>query len=443
MTHVIHRNLRSEVPTAVAGDGPYIIDSTGKRYLDASGGAAVSCLGHSDREVTEAIRAQLERIPYAHTGFFTTEPVEELAEFLSSKAPPGLGNCYFVSGGSEAIESALKIARQYFVERGETERHHIISRRQSYHGNTLGALAAGGNMWRRQQYMPLLIETHHISPCYEYRGKRTDESVEEYGLRVADELEAKIEELGPTTVMAFIAEPVVGATLGAVPAVPGYFKRIAEICARHGVLLILDEVMCGMGRCGTRFAFEHEGIVPDIVCMAKGLGGGYQPIGAMLVQDRLVEAIRDGSGFFQHGYTYIGHAAACAGALAVQRVIEERGLLKRVNPLGKELKARLEALLGNHPFVGDIRGRGLFIGIELVQDRMTKEPFDPALAVNGKIKAAAMEAGLMCYPMGGTIDGKRGDHIIISPPYIIEERHIDEIIDKLSVAFDRALPAAA
>jgi adenosylmethionine-8-amino-7-oxononanoate aminotransferase len=443
MTHVIHRNLRTEVPTAVAGDGPYIIDREGKRYLDASGGAAVSCLGHSDREVTAAIGAQLERIPYAHTGFFSTEPAEELAAFLASKAPANLGNCYFVSGGSEAIESALKIARQYFVERGESQRHHIIARRQSYHGNTLAALAAGGNMWRRQQYLPLLIETHHISPCYEYRGRRADESQEEYGARVADELEQKIEELGPSSVMAFIAEPVVGATLGAVPSVPGYFKRIREICDRHGVLLILDEVMCGMGRCGTRFAFEQEGIVPDIVCVAKGLGAGYQPIGAMMVADRIVDAIREGTGFFQHGYTYIGHATACAGALAVQKVIEKRGLLKRVSPLGTELKSRLEARFGNHPFVGDIRGRGLFIGIELVEDRMTKEPFDPALAVNGKIKAAAMEQGLMCYPMGGTIDGKRGDHIVIAPPYIIEEGHIDEIVEKLSTAFDRALPAGA
>ncbi len=442
MTRMIHRNLRSEVPTAVAGDGPYIIDSKGKRYFDGSGGAAVSCLGHSEREVSDAIKAQLERSPYAHTGFFTTEPAEELAEHLAAKAPPGLGNCYFVSGGSEAIESALKIARQYFVEKGEPSRRHIVARLQSYHGNTLGALAAGGNMWRRQQYMPLLIETHHVSPCYEYRGRRADESAEAYGLRVADELEAKIEELGPSSVMAFIAEPVVGATLGAVPAVPGYFKRVREICDRHGVLLILDEVMCGMGRCGTRFAFEHEGIVPDIVVMAKGLGAGYVPIGAMLVGDPIVEAIRDGSGFFQHGYTYIGHAAACAGALAVQKVIEKRDLITRVNVMGKLLKGRLEALLGNHSHVGDIRGRGLFLGIELVRDRMSKEPFDPALGMNIKLKAAAMEEGLMCYPMGGTIDGKRGDHVIIAPPYIIEERHIDEIIDKLSRAFDRALPAA-
>jgi adenosylmethionine-8-amino-7-oxononanoate aminotransferase len=440
---MIHRNLRSEVPTAVAGEGPYIIDKQGKRYFDGSGGAAVSCLGHSEREVTDAIKAQLDRIAYAHTGFFTTEPAEELADYLAAKAPPGLGNCYFVSGGSEAIESALKIARQYFVEKGETARRHIIARLQSYHGNTLGALAAGGNMWRRQQYMPLLIETHHISPCYEYRGRRSDESAEEYGARVANELEQQIEELGPSSVMAFIAEPVVGATLGAVPSVPGYFKRIREICDRHGVLLILDEVMCGMGRCGTRFAFEQEGIVPDIVCVAKGLGAGYQPIGAMMVADRIVDAIREGTGFFQHGYTYIGHATACAGALAVQKVIEKRGLLKRVSPLGTELKSRLEARFGNHPFVGDIRGRGLFIGIELVEDRMTKEPFDPALAVNGKIKAAAMEQGLMCYPMGGTIDGKRGDHIVIAPPYIIEERHIEEIVEKLSTAFDRALPTAA
>ena len=443
MTHVIHRNLRTDVPTAVRGDGPYIIDATGKRYFDGSGGAAVSCLGHSDRDVIDAVKGQLDRIAYAHTGFFTTEPAEELAEYLASKAPRNLGNCYFVSGGSEAIESAMKMARQYFVEKGETGRRHIIARLQSYHGNTLGALAAGGNMWRRQQYLPLLIETHHISPCYEYRGREAGESAEAYGLRVADELEAKIEELGPSSVMAFIAEPVVGATLGAVPSVPGYFKRVREICDRHGVLLILDEVMCGMGRCGTRFAFEAEGIVPDIVCMAKGLGAGYMPIGAMMVQDKIVEAIRDGSGFFQHGYTYIGHAAACAGALAVQKVIEKRDLIALLDPLGKELKQRVEGLFGNHPFVGDIRGRGLFIGIELVKDRMSKEPFDPALAVNAKIKAAAMEEGLMVYPMGGTIDGKRGDHIVIAPPYIIEERHIDEIVDKLSVAFERALPAQA
>jgi adenosylmethionine-8-amino-7-oxononanoate aminotransferase len=443
MSHVIHRNLRSSVPTAVAGEGCYIIDSGGKRYFDGSGGAAVSCLGHSDRQVIEAIKAQLDRISYAHTGFFTTDPVEELADFLATKLPAGLGNCYFLSGGSEAAEAALKMARQYFVERGEPERRHIIARRQSYHGNTLGALAAGGNMWRRQQYLPLLIEAHHISPCYEYRGRRADESTQEYGQRVADELEAKIGELGAASVMAFIAEPVVGATLGAVPAVPGYFKRIRDICDRHGILLILDEIMCGMGRCGTLFAFEHEGIVPDMLTMGKGLGGGYQAVAALLVQDRIVEAIRDGTGFFQHGHTYQGHAIACAGALAVQKVMEERNLVARVTPLGEELKARLAARFGNHPHVGDIRGRGLFLGIELVQDRMTKEPFDPALAMNARIKTAAMEEGLMCYPMGGTIDGKRGDHIIIAPPYIIEDKHIDEIVDKLGAAMDRVLPIAA
>jgi adenosylmethionine-8-amino-7-oxononanoate aminotransferase len=443
MSHVIHRNLRSTVPTAVAGEGCYIIDSTGKRYFDGSGGAAVSCLGHSNREVIEAIKAQLDRISYAHTGFFTTDPVEELAEFLSTKVPPSLANFYFLSGGSEAVEASLKMARQYFVERGELDRRHIIARRQSYHGSTLGALAAGGNMWRRQQYLPLLIETHHISPCYEYRGRRADESAEAYGERVGDELEAKIKELGASSVMAFIAEPVVGATLGAVPAVPGYFKRIREICDRNGILLILDEIMCGMGRCGTLFAFEHEGIVPDMLTMGKGLGGGYQAVAALLARDHIVDAIRDGSGFFQHGHTYQGHAIACAGALAVQKVMEANNLVARVPPLGDELKARLGARFGKHPNVGDIRGRGLFLGIELVEDRMTKEPFDPVLAMNVKIKAAAMEEGLMCYPMGGTIDGKRGDHIIIAPPYIIEDEHIDEIVSKLGAAMDRVLPTAA
>jgi len=439
MSHVLHRSFNTSYPTAVAGQGPYLIDSTGKRYLDASGGAAVSCLGHSDPQVIEAVREQIGRLAYAHTSFFSTEVMEELADFLVARAPEGLESVYFVSGGSEAVETALKLARQYFVEVGQPARQHVIARRQSYHGNTLGALAAGGNEWRRRQFEPLLINVSHVSPSYAYRDQQPGESVEHYVQRLGNELEAEILRLGSGNVMAFIAEPVVGATLGAVPAVAGYFKRVREICDRHGVLLILDEVMCGMGRTGSLFAAEQEGITADLITIAKGLGAGYQPIGATLVSARIRDAIAQGSGFFQHGHTYIGHATACAAALAVQKTIEQRGLLKQVVTQGDALHARLAERLAAHPHVGDIRGRGLFRGIELVSDRATKAPFDPAAKLHARVKKAAMNLGLMCYPMGGTVDGQKGDHILLAPPFIIDAQHIDEIVDKLALAIDHGI----
>ncbi len=439
MSHVFHRSLTQRYPTAIQGDGPYLIDSDNRRYLDASGGAAVSCLGHSDPEVIEAIRKQVGQLAYAHTSFFTTSVMEELADFLVARAPEGIDSVYFVSGGSEAIEAALKLARQYFIEIGQPQRKHLIARRQSYHGNTLGALATGGNEWRRKQFEPLLIGVSHVSPCYAYREQQAGESGEAMGVRLAAELEAEILRLGAENVMAFVAEPVVGATLGAVTAVPGYFKRIREVCDRHGVLLILDEVMCGMGRTGTLFAAEQEGITADLITVAKGLGAGYQPIGATLVSQKIRDAIANGSGFFQHGHTYIGHATACAAALAVQKAIESRGLLARVNQLGDGLRARLQGSLGDHPHVGDIRGRGLFQGIELVADRDSKAAFDPALKLHAKLKQAAMAEGLMCYPMGGTLDGQRGDHILLAPPFILEDHHLDEIAGKLLTAINTTL----
>lgn len=439
MSHVLHRSLTHTYPTAVAGDGPYLIDRDGRRYLDASGGAAVSCLGHSDQEVIAAVRQQIGTLAYAHTSFFTTEVMEELADFLIARAPAGLASVYFVSGGSEAVETALKLARQYFVEIGQPRRRHVIARRQSYHGNTLGALAAGGNEWRRQQFQPLLIEVSHVSPCYAYREQRADESDEHFTTRLAQELEAEILRLGADEVMAFVAEPVVGATLGAVAAVPGYFRKIREVCDRHGVLLILDEVMCGMGRTGSLFAAEQEGITADLITIAKGLGAGYQPIGATLLSGRIRDAIAQGSGFFQHGHTYIGHATACAAALAVQKAVEQRGLLSRVDYLGDSLQAKLVARLGQHANVGDIRGRGLFRGIELVAERESKTPFAPELKLHARFKKRAMELGLMCYPMGGTLDGRRGDHILLAPPFILEDHHVDEIVDKLADTLDSVL----
>ncbi len=439
MRHVFHRNPRVEPPVAVAGEGIYLIDSEGRRYLDASGGAAVSCLGHGHPAVIEAIRQQAGRLAYAHTAFFSSEPAEALADWLVEASGGNFARVYFVSGGSEGIEAALKLARQYFVETGEPSRAHFIGRRQSYHGNTLGALAVGGNAWRRAQFAPLLVETAHIAPCYAYRERKEGENEQAYGGRVADELEEAIDRLGAGRVIAFVAETVVGATLGAVPPVPGYFRRIREICDRHGVLLILDEVMCGMGRTGTLFAYEQEGIVPDIVVIAKGLGGGYQPIGAVLVSAKIFDAITSGSGFFQHGHTYLGHPIACAAALAVQRTVQKENLLLNVQRQGVALCRALDERLEHHPNIGEIRGRGLFLGIELVANRATKQAFPPATKLHLALKREAMERGLICYPMGGTIDGRLGDHVLIAPPFIINEMHVAEIVDRFSSALAATL----
>ncbi len=437
--HIFGRVCGAELPVAVAGEGCWIIDAEGRRYLDGSGGAAVSSLGHSCERVREAIRRQLDAIAFAHTGFFTSEPAERLADMLVARAPEGIERVWLVSGGSEAVESAIKLARQYFVERGEPGRFRLIARRQSYHGNTLGALAAGGNMWRRAAFDPLLIETHHIAPCYPYRERREGESLEAYGRRAADELEAAIERLGPETVMAFIAEPVVGATAGALVPAPGYFRRIREICDRHGILLILDEVMCGAGRTGSFFACEQEGVRPDILTMAKGLGAGYQPIGAMLCSGEIYRTIAEGSGFFQHGHTYMGHPVAAAAACAVIDEIDAADLLPRVRARGAALEARLRAAFGDHPHVGDIRGRGLFQALEFVADRESKRPFPPETRLAARLKARAMAEGLICYPMPGTIDGREGHHVLLAPPFIISEEELDELVARLGRAIEGVL----
>jgi Adenosylmethionine-8-amino-7-oxononanoate aminotransferase len=361
MTFLLHRSTENTPPVAVKGEGIYLYDSKGKQYIDACGGAAVSCLGHGHPEVLEALHRQLDKVAYAHTGFFTSEAAEELAETLIDDAPQGLSHVYLVSGGSEAVEAALKMARQYFIERSEPQRRHIITRRQSYHGNTLGALSAGGNEWRRAQFAPLLIQTHHISPCYAYRFQNSTESAEEYAYRAAQELETKILELGRDQVMAFIAEPVVGATSGAVAAEKGYFKRIREICDQYGVLLILDEVMCGMGRTGTLYACEQDGVVPDLLTIAKGLGGGYQPIGAVLLSKELYDAFANGSGFFQHGHTYMAHPMAAAAAVAVQNVLKRDQLVPYVASMESYFKRKIHESFANSSYVGDIRGRGFFL----------------------------------------------------------------------------------
>jgi adenosylmethionine-8-amino-7-oxononanoate aminotransferase len=438
-THVLHRHLHLAPPVAVHGEGVWLTDASGRRYLDASGGAAVSCLGHGHPDVIAAMHAQIDRLAYAHTSFFTTEVAEQLADHLVSRAPAGMSHAYFVSGGSEAMEAALKMARQYFVETGQPQRSHFIARRQSYHGNTLGALAIGGNAWRREPFAPMLIPATHVSPCYPYRERRDDESEAQYGARLAGELEQAILAAGADRVIAFVAETVGGATAGVLVPVPGYFKAVREVCDRHGVLLILDEVMCGMGRTGTLHACEQDGVVPDLLAIAKGLGGGYQPIGAVLAQQRIVDAMSAGSGFFQHGHTYLGHAVACAASLAVQQVIERDGLLARVRQQGAKLEALLRETFDSHPHVGDVRGRGLFWGVELVRDRASKAPFDPALKLHARVKREAMAGGLMLYPMGGTVDGRYGDHVLLAPPFITSDAELATIVERFHAALERSI----
>jgi adenosylmethionine-8-amino-7-oxononanoate aminotransferase len=435
-SHILHRQLRGNYPVATGARGCWITDSAGKKYLDASGGAAVSCLGHGHPDVLAAMHAQIDRIAYAHTSFFSTEVAERLADTLIASAPAGTSHAYLVSGGSEAMEAALKLARQYFVEKGEPQRGRFIARRNSYHGNTLGALAVGGNQWRRRQFAPLLIEVEHVSPTYAYRDQHDGESSEQYGERLAQELADAVERIGGQNVIAFVAETVGGATSGALTPPPGYFKRVREICDRHGMLLILDEVMCGMGRTGTLHACQQEGIAPDMMAVAKGLGGGYQPVGAVLIDAKVVDAIGAGSGFFQHGHTYIGHPVACAAALAVQHVLARDKLVERCAQQGALLGVRLSEAFHDHPHVGDVRGRGLFQALELVADRASKQPFDPALKLHAKVKKAAMEVGLLCYPMGGTIDGARGDHVLLAPPFIITDEELDLLIERLIDAVD-------
>jgi adenosylmethionine-8-amino-7-oxononanoate aminotransferase len=439
VTRVLHRS-GAIPPIAVRGEGIYLHTEDGHAIIDASGGAAVACLGHGNRRVAEAIGHQAATMAYAHTGTFSNQPAEDLAEILLQNDPGGLSRAWFCSSGSEANEAAIKLARQYFLEIGQPQRTRTIARRQSYHGTTLGALAAGGNMMRRAYFEPILSQTHSlVSPCFAYRFKHDGESDAQYLDRLTQELDSEFQRLGPDTVMAFLAEPVLGATTGCVTAIPGYFATVRTICDRYGALLILDEVMCGMGRTGTMHAWEQEDVTPDIQVIAKGLGGGYQPIGGILIAGRIVRALTDGSGGFLHGQTYQAHPVACAAALEVQRIIRDDNLVANVAAMGHRLESALQERFGNHRHVGDIRGRGLFWALEFVTDRGSKNVFDPTLKLNERIKSEGIARGLATYPMGGTIDGKQGDHVIVAPPYIATAADIDTIVDRLGEAVDAAL----
>jgi adenosylmethionine-8-amino-7-oxononanoate aminotransferase len=439
--HVFHRSTQARPPLAVRGEGISLIDEQGRRYIDACGGAAVSCLGHGHPGVLAAMAEQAASLEYVHTGFFTSAAAEQLATLIAEMSPGKLDRVWYTSSGSEAVEAALKLARQYHLERGETDRRHLIARRQSYHGNTLGALAAGGSAWRRAPYAPLLIDVSLVDPCFAYRFAEPGEAQESYGARAAEALEQEILRLGPETVIAFLAETVVGATAGAVPPVPGYLQRIREICDRYGVLLVLDEVMCGSGRTGTFFSCEQDGVVPDIATLGKGLGAGYQPIGAVVCTSDVHDTVSRGSGALKHGQTYNAHPVGCAAALAVQRIIREEGLIDRVQQAGARLSSLLSDRFGDHPNVGDIRGRGLLQAIELVADRSTKLPFDPAIALHQRAKEEAFARGLLIYPGGGTVDGRLGDHILLAPPYNVTDEELEAIVGLLADTVDAVVPS--
>jgi len=436
----MQRDIEADLPIAVKGDGIYLIDSNGKKYLDGSSGAAVSCLGHSDKSVINAIKKQLDSLAYAHTSFMTSNPAEELAQMLIKKAPSNFEKVYFLSGGSEAVETALKLVRQYHLENNEPKRKNIIARFQSYHGNTLTTLGVGGNVKRKEPFLPYLSDCmHHINPAYAYRLKEDNETLEEYGIRAANYLEEKILELGSHTVAGFIFEPLVGSTLGAVEAPLSYYKRVREICDKYSILLVFDEIMCGTGRTGYLFASEYTDVQPDIITIAKGIGGGYQPLAATLISKKICTAIQDGSGQFSHGHTYIGHPTACAAGIAVLKAFEDRNLLENVQKMGTFLKDTLLDRFKNHKHIGDIRGRGLFIGVELVKNKDTKECFNSSLQLFAQIKKTAKELGLLCYPMGGTDFGKAGDHILLAPPFIINKEQILELVDKLELSINKSL----
>jgi len=432
MGAVFSRNLGQSYPLAKRAAGMYIYDASGKAYLDMCGGAAVSCLGHSHPDVLTALHAQLDNMAFAHTAFFSSAPQEALADTLVQRFGEPGAKAYFTSGGSEANETALKMVWQYWRAEGKPEKTKIISREHSYHGNSFGALSVSGNPARRRALGDLLIDWPRIAPCYAYRRKAAGESDLEYGIRTANLLEEAILKAGADTVAAFIVEPVAGASLGAVPAVEGYFKRIRQICDAHDVLLIADEVMCGTGRTGSFFAHEQEGFLPDIVTMAKGIGGGYQPLAATIASKKIVERFSQKSSPFDHGHTYVGHASACAAGSAVVEAIEKYQLLGVVRAKGAILNDALVEAFTGHENVGDIRGRGLFQALELVADKTKKTPLSDGPLFAKKIKNKAMQNGLMCYPSGGLERDDLSTHILFAPPFILETKHIDEMIQKLT-----------
>ena len=440
---VLHRALNGVTSVAARGEGVHIIMEDGRKFLDAGMAPSSCAIGHCHPKVVEAVRRQIGELHFVHGARFSSRPMETLAERLIATAPPSFARVYFSLSGSDAVEAALKLARQYFVETGEPQRTRFIGRKSDYHGATVGALSMGSNANRQRVSAGMLLDVPLLSPSHPYRYQRADETPEQYGRRVADELETEIKRLGPETVIAFIAETVNGSTLGAAPPAPGYFRRIREICDKYGVLLILDEVLCGMGYTGTMYACEQEGVVPDLLTIGKGLGAGHLPVSGVLVNERIVQALMAGSGGFAHGQTYEGYATGCAAALAVQEVVAENNLIAAVAKKGDRLNRLLHQRFDGHPYVGDIRGRGLLRAVEFVEDVKTKQPFPATLRLWHRIREGAAQRGLLCFGGGGDIDGA-GDHIIMSPSFIVTDDVLDTMVGILGDAVDdtfKNLPA--
>lgn len=446
MNHVGHRWLNQHragerLPKAVGGEGIFVIDEAGRRYLDGSSGPALFCLGHGHREVIEAIKAQYDRLSFGYSANFTSDPLDALAETIVDQAGGGMSRVCFVSGGSEATETAIKIALQYHVARGHSGRTHFFARRQSWHGYTMGALALSGHPARRRPYAAALTPVTHLSPANAYRPPPgvAPEDLADY---LAAEFEREVHRVGAERIAAFFFEPVVGAAGGAVPAPEGYAQKMRDICTRYGILMVADEVMCGVGRCGTWRALAHDGVSPDVMVTAKGLAGGYAPLGAALMTEEVYRTIADAFGTIASVHTYSGHTAACAAGLAVQRVIVRDGLVEKCRTDGAYLMGELRDAFGQNPHVGDIRGRGFFVAVELVRDRETKAPFPAALALHQRVRDEAFARGLLCYPSPGTTDGYSGDHVILAPPYIISRPEIDRMVGLLKESVGAALAGA-
>jgi adenosylmethionine-8-amino-7-oxononanoate aminotransferase len=426
------------LPRIVRGEGSYLFDAEGRQYLDGSGGPAAFCIGHANREVNAAIAAQLDRIACAYRYLFTTEVLEDLTGLILRKFGPDFGHVVYCCSGSEAVESALKAALQFQYARGLRDKCHFIARERSYHGTTLGALSMSGFAERRLPFESSLLDVAFVSAANAYRpvgGVAPAELV----ATLAVELEERIQRIGPERVAGFIFEPVVGAAGGVVPAPPGYAEAVRAICDRYDVLLIADEVMCGAGRCGTWRALDHEGVKADITAVAKGLAGGYIPLGATIFSSAIGAAIAAAGGTILTGHTYSGHTAACAAGLAVQRIIERDDLLKRVAVAGRMLKSELQAALGRFEEVGDVRGRGYFLGIEIVRDRLTKQPFPAQRAISYEISRRAFENGLICYPCAGNAGDGMGDTIIVAPPFNATDAELGELVDKLAKSVGQVL----
>jgi adenosylmethionine-8-amino-7-oxononanoate aminotransferase len=441
------RNFRKDLPVAVRGEGSWIFTDDGRRLLDASGQAAVVSIGHGVAEIGHAMAAQASQIAFAHTTQFHSASAEKLAERLLVLAPPNFrdgGRVYFTSGGSEATETAIKLARQYWLERGDSKRFRVVSRRQSYHGSTLGAMSVSGNVGRRAPYQPLLSEWGHIAPCFCYHCP-FDLKFPECELKCANDLDTSLQSGGAgnaqnnsqaDSVAAFIFEPAVGATLGAAAPPDGYVTRIGEICRDHNILLIADEIMSGMGRTGKPFAVQHWNVEPDLILVGKGIASGYAPLGAVLVSRRVAEAFERGTGAFQHGFTYQAHPVATAAGSAVLDFAESQKLFERVTPLAQELRSRL-APLEAHPHVGEIRGLGLLLGIEFVKNKSTREPFPREENIAEKIRQAALAESVLTYPSQGCVDGMRGDHVLLAPPFVLTPAESEIIARALEAALAR------